>query len=60
MDEEWGVKLSHEEKLDNSMKSNEEGGIEDKSRVSLTSCSYFTILTTYIIVLGVKIVFGEL
>jgi len=60
VDKEWGVKSSHEEKLDNSMKSNEEGGIEDKSRMSLTSCSYFTILTTYIIVLGVKIVSWKL
>jgi hypothetical protein len=31
VDKEWGVKLSHEEKLDNSMKSNEEGEIENKS-----------------------------
>jgi hypothetical protein len=30
MDEEWGVKLSLEEKSNNSMKSNEENLIEDR------------------------------
>jgi hypothetical protein len=38
MDEEWGVKLSLEEKLDNSMKSNEKNLTKDTNQMSLTSC----------------------
>ncbi len=51
-----GVKLSLEEELNSSMKSNEKGLIENISRVSLTSYYCFTILTINLIVLGVKIV----
>ncbi len=56
MDKEWGVKLSLEEESNDSMKSNEKGLIKDKGRMSLTSCSCFTILTTNLTVLDVKIV----
>jgi hypothetical protein len=51
-----GVKLSLKEKSDSSMKSDEEGLTEDKNQMLLTSCSYFTILTTNTNVLGIKIV----
>ncbi len=60
VDKEWGVKLSPKEELDSSMKSNEKGLTENKGRMSLTSCSRCTILTTNLVVLGVKIISWEL
>jgi hypothetical protein len=56
MDKKLGVKSSLEGESNSSMKSNEEGLIEDKDRVLLTSCSCFTVLTADLVVIGIKIV----
>ncbi len=49
MDEKWSVKSSLEEKSDNSMKTNEEGLIEDGGWMLLTSCCFKTLTTNPII-----------
>ncbi len=60
VDEEWGVKPSTKEELDNSMKWNEKGLTKYRGRMSLFSCFCFTISTINPTIHGIKIVSWKL